>query len=145
MHLSRGFTDRMRRSAQKPILLWSYAPATAKTHEPSVSPPQADQKGLGQSKRAFSPSRVMMHHPCVGILTPFGDGSIEKDGWPVKRDVAGPRRCPHSNNTDPNVIAPAPRCELSYTIEICNLLKLETITIYATSTPIQAYCQQCVF
>jgi hypothetical protein len=133
----------MRRSAQKPILSWSHAPA--KTHEASVSPPRADQKGLGQSKRAFSPSRVMMYHPYVGILTLFGDGSIEKDGWPVKRDVAGPRRCPHSNNTDPNVIAPSPRCDLSYAIEICNLLKLLTIARHPTSTPIQAYRQLCVF
>jgi hypothetical protein len=56
----------------------------------------------------------MMHHPYVGILTLFGDGSIEKDGWPVKRDIVGPRGCPHSKNTNPNVIAPAPRCDLSY-------------------------------
>jgi hypothetical protein len=117
----------MRRSAQKPILSWSHAPATAKTHGARVSPPRADQKGLGQSKRAFSPSRVMMYHPYVGILTLFGDGSIEKDGWPVKRDVTGPRGCPHSNNTAPNVIAPAMCCDLPYTIEICNLLKLRTM------------------
>jgi hypothetical protein len=69
----------------------------------------------------------MMYHPYVGILTPSGDGSIEKDGWRVKRDVAGPRRCSHSSNTDPNVIAPAPRSDLPYTIEICNLLKLRTM------------------
>jgi hypothetical protein len=135
----------MRRSAQKPILSWSHAPATAKTHGARVSPPRADQKGLGQSKRAFSPSRVMMYHPYVGILTLFGDGSIEKDGWPVKRDVAGPRGCPHSNNTNPNVIAPPPRCDLSYTIEICNPLKLRTIARHPTSTRIQDYRQQSVF
>jgi hypothetical protein len=103
------------------------------------------KKVLDRAKRAFSPSRVMMYHPYVGILTLSGDGSIEKDGWPVKRDVAGLRGCPHFNNTNPNVIAPAPRCDLPYTIEICNLLKLQTIARHPTSTPIQHYRQQSVF